>query len=219
MASFNSATVADQLTDCVNAAGARPLSRAEIEEIIRSAMMNATTEPQVPPPVRLYGELGALARYIQQARSEIAALRPDEISSKHIPSATDELDAVVGATERATGQILDACEKVEAVSGNVDAGASAALVDAVTCIYEACSFQDITGQRITKVVKTLKHIEEQVSKLLEAFGEELAKTEQGAQDVNASGDAMSDSALLNGPQLPGRGVDQAEIDRLLASFD
>ena len=198
---------------------ARPVLQAEVEEIIRSVMSQAG-EPSVPPPVKLYAEIGALARYIQQARSEIAAVRPDEIGSKHIPSATDELDAVVGATERATGQIIDACETIEKVSGKLEGDASTALVDAVTAIYEACSFQDITGQRITKVVKTLKHIEEQVAKLLEVFGEELARNGYQAEEPAASdGSPLSDAELLNGPQLPGKGVDQAEIDRLLASFD
>jgi chemotaxis protein CheZ len=206
MASLNSAASAD-----------RPVLQAEVEEIIRSVMSNEKGEPPVPPPVKLYDELGALARYIQQARSEIAAVRPAEIGSKHIPSATDELDAVVGATERATGQIMDACETIETISGKLAGEVSTALVDAVTSIYEACSFQDITGQRITKVVKTLKHIEEQVSKLLDAFGEELAKTQQPADSEGPA--VLSDADLLNGPQLPGRGVDQAEIDRLLASFD
>lgn len=193
--------------------------RAEIEEIIRS-VANSIDGDATRPSVKLYSELAALARYIQEARCEIASLRPDEIRSRDIPSATDELDAVVGATERATGQILDACEKIEAISATVSAEAAGALIEAVTGIYEACSFQDITGQRITKVVKTLKHIEGKVSKLLEACGQELDGA-HGEISGTAPSDSrpMSDLALLNGPQLPGKGVNQAEIDRLLASFD
>src|SRR3712207_3528187 len=206
MASLNSAASAD-----------RPVLQAEVEEIIRSVMSHEKGEPPVPPPVKLYDEIGALARYIQQARSEIAAVRPAEIGSKHIPSATDELDAVVGATERATGQIMDACETIETISGKLEGETSTALVDAVTSIYEACSFQDITGQRITKVVKTLKHIEEQVSKLLEAFGEELAKTQQQGEPESSA--ALSGADLLNWPPFPGGGGGPAEIDPWLASFD
>ena len=47
---------------------------------------------------------------------------------------------------------------------------AAKLQDAVTRIYEACSFQDITGQRITKVVTTLKVIEEKVAHIISTFG-------------------------------------------------
>ena len=44
------------------------------------------------------------------------------------------------------------------------------LQDATTRIYEACSFQDITGQRITKVVTTLKTIEAKVAQIVATFG-------------------------------------------------
>ena len=49
---------------------------------------------------------------------------------------------------------------------------AAKLQDAVTQIYEACSFQDITGQRITKVVTTLKAIEGKVAHIISTFGAE-----------------------------------------------
>ena len=57
----------------------------------------------------LFSELKELALYIQKARTDIAAIRPADISGEHIPLATDELDAVVGATEDATNKIMDVC--------------------------------------------------------------------------------------------------------------
>src|SRR3546814_13202189 len=97
--------------------------------------------------LRVYDELESLARYIQSARVEIAALRPDEIRQDHIPAATDELDAVVGATEEATGRILDAAEQIQTIAGGLDQAVQRQLVDLVTGIFEACNFQDIPGQR------------------------------------------------------------------------
>ena len=47
---------------------------------------------------------------------------------------------------------------------------AAKLQDATTRIYEACSFQDITGQRITKVVAALKAIEAKVAQIVATFG-------------------------------------------------
>ena len=41
---------------------------------------------------------------------------------------------------------------------------------AANAIFEACSFQDITGQRINKVIKLLDSIDERVGKLNELFG-------------------------------------------------
>ena len=65
--------------------------------------------------IQLYEELSEMAQFIKKARMEIAAVRPNDIPSMHIPSATDELEAVVGATEVATGTILDSCEVISAV--------------------------------------------------------------------------------------------------------
>lgn len=158
--------------------------------------------------LKLYTELDALARFIQNAKAEIAAVRPEEISSHDIPLATDELDAVVGATEDATGKILDAAELLEALADQLEPAHAEQVRAAVTGIYEASNFQDITGQRITKVVKTLKHIESRVSAMLKAFGDELARIKQEPLpgDMNmgdtplgsaARGDAMSATAAGN----------------------
>src|SRR5690606_621227 len=103
-------------------------------------------------------------------KAEIAALRPDEIRSRHLPTATDELDAVVGATEQATNSILEAVEVIETLVGEMTPEAGKQITEAVTRVYEACNFQDITGQRITKVVKALQHIEQKVDGLLAVFG-------------------------------------------------
>src|SRR5439155_10067 len=78
------------------------------------------------------------------------------------------------------------------------------VTDAVTQVYESCNFQDITGQRITKVVRALKHIESKVDALVGAFGEDIAKYKaahpQAAEPAKQDIDPMSDKALLNGPQ-------------------
>jgi len=157
----------------------------------------------------LYEGLAKLATIIETARRDIAALRPDEIRQKHLPSATDELDAIVAATATATGDILDAAEKISAMA---DAVGSTKLMDEVTRIFEACSFQDITGQRITKIVRTLKEIETKVGDLVQAFGslDAVAGTVATAEKTDPTGEA----ALLNGPQLPANARSQADIDAI-----
>jgi chemotaxis protein CheZ len=164
---------------------------------------------------KLYRELEELARYIHHVKSEVAAVRPADIRDEHIATATDELDAVVGATEKATFAIFDACDVVGVVAGAVDAGNAVKLNDAVTRIYEACNFQDITGQRITKVVKALKHIETKVDALVAALGEEAFRAPEPAPPA----DTDPDKVLLHGPQSEAQAASQDEIDRLLASFD
>ncbi len=156
----------------------------------------------------LLAEVEDLARTIASTRSELQRLDAGPFIAGHIPAATDELDAVVAHTASATDVILEACEMLETASAN-GAPIDAELVGrATTSIYEACSFQDITGQRIKKVVGTLKAIEQKVGEILKVFG-------QGKEIAEVS---VSVETLTNGPQLPGRAMVQSDIDALLADF-
>jgi len=195
-------------------------SRDEIEDVV-SEMLSSMEGDLSEMNLKLYAEVESLARYIVNAKSEIAALRPDEIMSDHIPSATDELDAIVGSTEEATNGILQAMESLESLVGEMSPELGEKVTDAVTKVYESCNFQDVTGQRITKVVKALKHIESKVDALVGAFGEDIAKYKAAhpTAEVKKEQDPMSDAALLNGPQLPDNASKQDDIDALLASFD
>lgn len=169
------------------------------------------------PAVKLYHEFESLAVFIQKAKLDIADLCPSEIQAKHIPSATDELDAIVLATEQATSVILDSAEKIEATFEKVSDDVREDLNEAVTNIYEACSFQDITGQRISKIVATLLEIEEKIQELVTAFGSRLPPAETAGDGIVQ--DLGDDASLLNGPQLPGGGKSQEEIDALLNDLD
>jgi chemotaxis protein CheZ len=160
----------------------------------------------------LLGEIESLGRTIAAAKEEIAALKVDDIRDRDIPFATDELDAIVEHTAVATNAILESCELLDEVASAVSGDAAARLQDAVTKIYEACSFQDITGQRITKVVTTLKTIEAKVAQIIDRFGVQRAPAGTSAHE------AAPETGLLNGPQLPSNAMDQSDIDKLLASF-
>ena len=197
-----------------------PLSQEAVSAIIHQVLASMTGDISASD-LRLYKELEELARYIHHAKAEIAALRPHDIRESHIPTATDELDAVIGATEAATNTIMDACDTISGLAGNLDPEHSAVLIDCVTRVFEACNFQDITGQRISKVVKTLKTIEARVDALILAFGEQAGHSETvvAVAAEPPAGGLDADLALLHGPSLPGTAIDQDEIDRLLASFD
>ncbi len=158
----------------------------------------------------LLHEIGTLGQAVADARLEIAALRVDDITMSYIPRATDELDAIVTHTAAATESILEVCETLDTLGTAMDGAVAGKLQDATVKIYEACSFQDITGQRITKVVATLKTIERAVARIVDTFGIVTAPAEPGERSQNG---------LLNGPQLPAAAMDQSDIDKLLASFD
>jgi chemotaxis protein CheZ len=185
---------------------------ALVAEVVR-AVLSTLSGDLSPQETSLLAEVEALGRTIACAKEEIAALRVDDITDNHIPFATDELDAIVEHTATATNAILSSCETLDDVAAGLTGDAATSLQDATTRIYEACSFQDITGQRITKVVSTLKTIEAKVAQIVTTFG-----TSKREVPVEETAEA-ADSALLNGPQHPTVAMDQSDIDKLLASFE
>ncbi|WP_120496242.1 protein phosphatase CheZ [Kiloniella sp. EL199] len=194
---------------------------ADLEALVDSLLQNFG-EDAVETNHKLLAEIGSVASYIHDMKTQLASLRPDEIKSDFLPTAADELDAIVGATEQATHNILSAMETLEEVSEKLeDSPLTDKVNDAVTQVYEACSFQDITGQRISRVVNALQHVEIKVDKLLGAFGgEEFLPDNTDAKPTpkRADGVERPDEDLLNGPQLPGEGVSQDDIDALMG-FD
>ncbi|QXM23502.1 hypothetical protein KO353_09160 [Elioraea tepida] len=126
-----------------------------------------------------------------------------------------ELEAVVLETEAATNRILEAAEAIQArldaaaldaeTAAALDAETAAALSAEVNAIFEACAFQDLTGQRIRRAIQHL----EQVDDALRQFVPEAEPTER-----------VTVSALMH--TLPegvatGRDLAQGEIDRVLGA--
>ncbi len=183
-----------------------------VDEVRKSVSRDA------PEASTLFSELEALAQYIQDAKKEIAALSPSEVKEEFLPTATDQLDAIVEATADATHAIMDSTETIEEVTSNLSGESADALVQATTRIYEACGFQDLTGQRISKVVSTLKDIESKIDDLLEVFADQ-AREDRAAPAGSPAPELSDDHKLLNGPQSKDKAKSQAEIDALLADFD
>lgn len=167
---------------------------------------------------KIGGELNELVEFINSAKSEIALIRPRAMSTQDIPGAADELDAVVAHTEEAAGAIMDCADELMNLSATVGPELAEKLQLLSTRIFEASSFQDITGQRVTKVVRTLKHIEARLGQLAETFGDTHAP-ETKKVETDADGIPIDPKDLLNGPQLPTAANGQDDIDALLASFD
>lgn len=157
---------------------------------------------------------------INSTKHEIATLHSEGPRGERLLRATDELEAVVTDTEDATETILSGAEFIDAgirklipdlTGANLEIARS--IEAEVVKTFEACNFQDITGQRIRKVVNLLKFIEERVARMTEIWGSaELASGSNGL--IKREGDA----ALLNGPALAcDTGVvSQEEIDGLFS---
>lgn len=162
-------------------------------------------------------ELEMMAASIAQTRREIAAIKPESSGNNRIVQATEELDFVVRSTERATAEILTAAEGIQTIAGDLRSkGVDGAVCDELeahaTNLMVACSFQDLTGQRMTKVVNALRYLEQRVNTMIEIWGitpEDAAKVKQQLSDTRP------DAHLLNGPAREGEGVAQDDVDRLL----
>ncbi len=160
----------------------------------------------------VYRECRSLSDYISNAKKEIAALQPVDLESARIPRAGLELDAIVQQTEEATNTIMETAEEIMALDPADMETYVSTTQDGMMRIFEACSFQDITGQRISKVVETLAHIEQRVMELKNLLGiteEDIAEANKGDEQVH------EDKALLSGPALEGEGIGQNEVDALM----
>ncbi len=187
-----------------------------VAEVVRAVLATMTGD-LTAPEIRLLAEVEELGRTIARARAEVAALGVDDITDSHIPAASDELEAVVVHTASATDRILAVCETLDALAeglgdrrGPTRADAARGLRIATTEVYEACGFQDVTGQRISKVVGALQAIDVKVTRIMEAFGDR-----RRAPDPRRPAPPR---VLLQGPQLPALAMDQGDIDLLLASL-
>jgi chemotaxis regulatin CheY-phosphate phosphatase CheZ len=162
----------------------------------------------------LRNELIAMASSIDQARREIAALQPPERATNQITTAAGELEAILHTTQEAADQILTAAETVMSLSAQLkETGTApelAARIEEQTMILlTACSFQDLTGQRTTKVLKALRFIEDRVTAMVDIWGEDAIQVKPAAAP---EADKREDAHLLNGPAAGG--VSQSAIDAL-----
>jgi chemotaxis protein CheZ len=163
-----------------------------------------------PQKNTLVNVLEYLSDHIRVTRDEIGALRVTG-DSPMFSTATDELEEIVTETARAANRIMDAAETVENVAATLEEPVIASvLMSAVTEIYEASAFQDITGQRISKIVCALQSLEDNMASLMKAFGP--------LDDRFAKQEREGDAALLNGPQLEEKASSQTDIDALFASL-
>lgn len=162
-------------------------------------------------------ELVGLFKYVQRVREEIAAMALPADEDNKFGTMSEQLDIIVKSTEEATHSIMSVMEQNDALVDKLagmlaDDDAKAVLDEIVNNnmqVIQACSFQDLTGQRVNKVIKSLSYVETRVNNLAEVWGKnEISKIEVKGEEKS------EDEKLLHGPQDPGRGISQDEIDAL-----
>lgn len=195
-------------------------------EALQTAMSALAEQGEDPSLLRIgnFGlirdSLKELVDRIELTRDHVSALTPAAGETDQILVATSELGSVVDATEQATQVILESAETIQALidqsgnNGDLDPLLYQQLADQVIQIMTACSFQDLTGQRISASVNTLLHVEAELKRLVE-----LWEIEEGTARTeiirNRPDDNREDKHLLHGPQAEGEGMSQGDIDSML----
>jgi chemotaxis protein CheZ len=180
-----------------------------------------TFRREVHEASKLKAEMDSIREAIARTKQEIATLHGTSFETAQMARVSGELDAVVAGTEAATESILAAAEFIDDHAMQLAAHVKSArdktlateIQERVVSIFEACNFQDLTGQRITKVVSTLNFVENRIDRMIEIWGgiEQFHGIEPDGPE-----ERTGDKALLNGPALPtdeGR-ASQDDIDAL-----
>ena len=160
--------------------------------------------------------LGALRATLAARRPRPAASAGSEgrvttaLQAAQLTRIVQELEAVATDTAQATQKILAAAEEIDqlaknlaaALKGKLEQGAAQDISDLIVSIFEACNYQDLSGQRIAKAMTTLNFLEHP-STPEENAGKSAPPRDDAAQ-------------LLHGPRLDGDSghITQAEIDAL-----
>jgi chemotaxis protein CheZ len=180
-----------------------------------------TYRAQIEQCEKLKIELDLIYDAINRTKREIAVLHGKSFSGEEMARVNGELGAVVGGTEEATQQILEAAESIDQAataltkvnSPDQQKLLSEEIQERVISIFEACNFQDLTGQRINKVMTTMKFIENHITVMMDIWGGVDAIKAHAPPIVD---EREGDDKLLNGPKLDGDDghASQNDIDAL-----
>jgi chemotaxis protein CheZ len=213
--------IRDQMASPHRADAAASAGEATSQEVADAHALLETYRAQIAQCEKLKVELDLIRDAIDRTKREIAVLHGKSFNGDEMSKMTGELGAVVGGTEQATQQILEATEAIDQASTAMTKVnspdqlklLSEEIQERVVSIFEACNFQDLTGQRIGKVMTTMKFIENHINVMMDIWG--------GVDAIRAHApvvidDREGDARLLNGPKTEGDvgHVSQNDIDAL-----
>ena len=214
--------------------------RTDLSEIRAAIESGTSTQPEISGPSTLGDpsgltseidhdlriEIAQMVRSIGRAKTQIVAIKHPMVAEDQMHTASLQLDTIVQTTETATNEIMEASDSIEGILKQIhgftlDDQEVQNLIDKASSqlisIIEACSFQDLTGQRINQVVKTLRFIESRILAMIDIWGgleafKDLPIPENDTNDSDAG--SFNEEGLLNGPALGNQGLSQDDIDAL-----
>src|SRR5437763_6237412 len=194
-----------------------------LRQISETQALLETYRAQIEQCEKLKIELDLIHDAISRTKREIAVLHGKSFNGDEMAKVNGELGAVVGGTEQATQQILEATEAIDQAASALAKVTSAdqqkllseEIQERVVSIFEACNFQDLTGQRISKVMNTMKFIEQHICEMMNIWGGIDAIKAHATPSVDSRD---GDARLLNGPKMEGD-VGHASQDDIDAMFN
>jgi chemotaxis protein CheZ len=200
------------------------IEESAAHEVAEARALLDTYRAQIEQCEKLKVELDLIHDAINRTKGEIATLHAKSFNGEEMAKVNGELGAVVGGTEQATQQILEAAEAIDnaasalakVTSPDQQKILSEDIQERVVSIFEACNFQDLTGQRINKVMTTMKFIEHHIVVMMDIWG--------GVDAIKAHAPPIvdtreGDAKLLNGPKLDSEDVGHASQDDIDAMFN
>jgi chemotaxis protein CheZ len=212
-----------QMANTGKSGAAVAIEETASREVAEARALLETYRAQIEQCEKLKVELDLIHDAINRTKREIAVLHGKSFNGQEMAKVNGELGAVVGGTEQATQQILEAAESIDQAAsalGKVNSPEqqkilSEEIQERVISIFEACNFQDLTGQRISKVMMTMRFIENHINVMMDIWG--------GVDAIKAHVPPIvdtreGDAKLLNGPKLEGD-VGHASQDDIDALFN
>lgn len=157
-----------------------------------------------------------VAAYVRDARERLKNVRAGNLRDEHLPIAREELEAIVAHTEEATNTIMELAETMMGLDPEESTYAET-INDNLMQIFEACAFQDITGQRAGKVADTIEATSFQISEVAAVLGRGHDETVGPAEETEE--EAHRRENLLHGPQSGALAVTQDEVDEMINQDD
>jgi len=215
-------SITQSIEDQINKTLSRTLLESEFYRRINDEMRNGLQE--------IYREINSATRSSNEAPADKGQ------ADKLFHEAADQLDKILQTTEEATTQIMDIVEKHQSMqadankilhslkSGGVSKEQLTSLREIsddlnqdLLQIMTVLSFQDITGQRIKRIIEAIKKVEGIVFDLYMTTGIKL-KARETTPDKNIEElemEAKEKVTQLKGPQME---TNQGDVDDLLAQL-
>jgi len=121
---------------------------------------------------QLHLEVAELSAAIQLTHQEISELGSQQAQNGGFAPSSNEMDDIFEHTEKAISDILQAAEAMQASAwaareDGTDTDVCDRLDKCAIDIYTACTFQELTGQRIAKLLSLMEFTESHVVRMLQ----------------------------------------------------